>query len=177
MKRRQTLVLLFLIPILLMLACYAPVAIPLTGSSGTPVRLVTATPLNLTPSAPACTNKVTFVRDVNIPDNTEVTPGEKFTKTWRVKNDGTCTWGPNGSLNALVFSGGYQMGAPDQVPLVNEVGPGQTADVSVQFTAPTDAGTYVSQWMFHVNDGSGVNQKLGVGNDGKGALYVQIVVK
>ena len=31
--------------------------------------------------------------DVNIPDNTPVSPGQDFIKTWKIKNIGTCTWG------------------------------------------------------------------------------------
>ena len=180
MKRRHNFALLLLFLALVQLACYAPVAIPLTGSDITPSPITPGTPgpgVTGTPGNANCTNKVTFVSDVTVPDNTQVSAGQAFTKTWRVKNDGTCAWGPNGSLNALVFTGGYQMGAPERVPLSGAIEPGQTADVSVQLTAPAEAGTYVSQWMFQVNDGSGENQKVGVGDDGQGALYVQIVVR
>src|SRR5512133_582347 len=38
-----------------------------------------------------CDNSV-FVADVTIPDNTVVTPGQAFTKTWSLKNTGTCNW-------------------------------------------------------------------------------------
>lgn len=183
MQRRQNFVLLFLILALAQLACYAPVAIPLTGSdgsssSGTPgVPGTPGAPASTTSPTGPCVNKVTFVSDVNLPDNTQVNAGQPFTKTWRVKNDGTCAWGPIGVLNALVFTGGYQMGAPEVVPLKDVVEPGQTTDISVPLTAPATPGTYVSQWMFQVNDGSAENPKLGVGEDGKGALYAQIVVK
>jgi hypothetical protein len=164
------------------MACYAPVAIPLTGSEITPGAPTSGTPAAGTPAATTlptgpCTNKASFVNDVNVPDNTQVSPGQAFTKTWRVKNDGNCAWGPNGSLNALVFTGGYQMGAPEVIPLTEVVEPGQEADVSVPFTAPNDPGTYVSQWMFRANDPNAENPRLGVGADGEGALFVQIVVK
>lgn len=33
-----------------------------------------------------------FVADVNIPDNTVFRAGETFTKTWRIRNSGTCAW-------------------------------------------------------------------------------------
>lgn len=179
MKRRQYFALALIILALVQLACFAPVAIPLTGSG-------VVTPSPATPGAPnttttpptgPCTNKVTFVNDVNVPDNTQVTPGQSITKTWRVRNDGTCAWGPNGALNALVFTGGYQMGAPEVVPLTEVVEPGQTADISVPLTAPNDPGTYVSQWMFRVNDPNAENSRVGVGDDGQGALYVQVVVR
>ena len=41
-----------------------------------------------------------FVRDVTIPDGTIVEPGRDFTKTWRLKNVGTCSWT---TAYALVF--------------------------------------------------------------------------
>lgn len=175
MQRRMVFSFLILILILPAVACYAPAAIPLTGN-GTPTPADPSPTATATPNGQPCKNKVTFVDDVTVPDNTQVAAGQPFTKTWRVRNEGTCPWGPNGALNALVFTGGYQMGAQQQIPLGNMVEPGQLLDISVQFTAPVDAGTYASQWMFRVNDG-GNNTKLGVGADGKGALYVQVVVK
>ncbi|MBL8100545.1 MAG: hypothetical protein JNK81_15280, partial [Anaerolineales bacterium] len=48
-----------------------------------------------------------FVKDVTIPDGTTLLPGETFTKVWRLKNRGTCTWSPD---YMLVFSSGSQMG-------------------------------------------------------------------
>src|SRR6185436_17852856 len=31
-----------------------------------------------------------FVEDVNIPDDTTMSPGQDFVKTWKVKNNGSC---------------------------------------------------------------------------------------
>jgi len=48
-----------------------------------------------TPGAPAggttrsCYG-LTFVKDVTIPDNTQMQPGKTFTKTWQVLNSGSC---------------------------------------------------------------------------------------
>jgi hypothetical protein len=182
MKRLRAVVFLILSLALMQLACNAPVSIPMTGTNvtGTPGAPFpgTGTPPGAPPNASDCTNLVTFVSDVNVPDNTTFQPGQTFTKTWRVKNDGTCAWGPNGSLTALVYAGGDKLGSPAEVPLPSAVAPGQTADVSVQLTAPGTPGTYVSQWMFKVaNPPQGGGSTLGVGENGKGALYVQIVVK
>src|SRR5512143_3278895 len=33
-----------------------------------------------------------FVADVTVPDGTSYAPGTTFTKTWRLKNIGSCTW-------------------------------------------------------------------------------------
>jgi hypothetical protein len=179
MKRSHSLLWVLLCLALAHLACNAPVPIPLTGTSSTltPVLIgTTGTPPAGTPAA--CSNKITFVSDVTIPDNTPVNAGKAFTKTWRVRNDGTCTWGPTGyPVSGLVYTGGDQMGGPKEIPLPAIVKPGETVDISLQLTAPTTPGNYVGQWMFRVNDSSGNAQPLGVGDRGKGPLYVQIIVK
>jgi hypothetical protein len=126
----------------------------------------------------ACTYKVSFVSDVTIPDNTVIPAGASFVKTWRVRNDGTCTWGPNGhALHALAFVNGSQMDAPAQVPLPATVNPGQTVDISVTFKAPTTPGTYVSLWLLRIdNDPSGAGPFVGLGPQANQGLYVKIQV-
>ena len=39
-----------------------------------------------------CTDRAQFVADVTVPDGTRYDPGATFTKTWRLRNIGTCTW-------------------------------------------------------------------------------------
>ncbi len=83
-----------------------------------------------------------FVDDVTIPDGTVIQPGQRFTKTWRMRNTGTTTWGPPYTLS---FFAGDRMGGPQHIPLP-VVEPGQIADVSVTLTAPTTPGTHRSVW-------------------------------
>ena len=64
-------------------------------------------------------NQASFVSDVTVPDDTVVPAGSTFVKTWRIRNDGTCTWTP-GSY-ALVFTGGDALSGPDEVNLPGEV--------------------------------------------------------
>ena len=119
-----------------------------------------------------CTHLATFVSDVTIPDDSVIEAGKSFVKTWRVRNDGTCTWGPNQSLRALAFSSGNKMGSPDQVALTADVAPGKTVDISVTFTAPSNSGTYTSEWVFRLSSG----QTVGLGSSRTGALFVRIKV-
>ncbi|MCH7481026.1 MAG: hypothetical protein IIC79_06505 [Chloroflexi bacterium] len=85
-----------------------------------------------------------FVTDVTIPDGTEMSPAENFTKTWRLVNNGTCSWT---SGYQLVFFGGDQMGGPSSQQLTNTViNSGQSVDISVDLTAPGAAGTYKGDW-------------------------------
>ena len=85
-----------------------------------------------------CTDEALYVADVTIPDNTQIRAGEKFTKTWRLKNTGTCIWNQR---YALVFVGGDRMGAVITTPL-SETPPGATLEISVELTAPTADGFY-----------------------------------
>lgn len=93
---------------------------------------------------------LTFVSDVTIPDNTNMTPGQQFTKTWRVRNSGTCEWQTGFRLN---FTGGEAMGG-SSVSLSSAVQPGNTADISVNLTAPNTAGTYRGNWRMANASGS-----------------------
>lgn len=82
--------------------------------------------------------------DVNIPDGTQMTPGQEFVKTWRVRNNGSCTWGAG---YRLVYAGYADKMSGQPQPLNGVVGPGQEVEVSVQFKAPTKIGDYVSAWQ------------------------------
>ena len=107
----------------------------------------------------ACTYRAAFLGDVTIPDNTITAPGGAFVKTWRLRNDGNCAWGPNQYVRSLVFFNGDRMGAPNEVPLPMTVPPGGIVDVSINLIAPPRAGTYRSEWMLMVAQGP----LLGVG--------------
>lgn len=128
---------------------------------------VTQTPLPSTPTPLPCV-RIKFVRDVTYPDNSEVSPGSTFVKTWRLQNDGSCTWT---EAYALVFVGGDAMGAPASQPLPGQVAPGQTVDVSVSLTAPLDGGTYRGD--FKLRNAS--NALFGLGDANK-PFFVQIKV-
>ena len=82
--------------------------------------------------------------DVNIPDNTVMTPGQDFIKTWRVKNNGSCPWGAG---YELVYAGYTNPMSGQFQPLAEVVQPGQEVEVSVQFQAPDEAGEYLSAWQ------------------------------
>jgi LysM repeat protein len=83
--------------------------------------------------SPTVCNQADMVSDVTVPDGTTVAAGSTFTKTWRLKNTGTCTWT---SAYLLVFDHGEPMGAPATSPLTTvNVAPGSTVDVSVNLKA------------------------------------------
>jgi hypothetical protein len=106
--------------------------------------------------------------DVNVPDDTTMSPGQDFIKTWKIKNIGTCTWD---DAYKLVRSYGDEELVGVAQPLSAAIGPQQEVEVSVQFTAPDLPGTYRSYWT--LQNGAGIAFQ---GNDNK-VLYVQIVVQ
>lgn len=91
-----------------------------------------------------CTDEAAFVADVTVLDDEVMPPTLVFTKTWRLENSGTCTWTTDYSL---VFVYGDQLGAPDQVPMPQEVPPESVVDISLQMTAPDLDGTFRSEWL------------------------------
>jgi len=125
----------------------------------------TNTPIPTTTDVPC--NRAAFVSDVTIPDGTELVQGEAFTKTWRLRNTGTCTWN---SSYALVFDSGDSMDGPASKQLVGNVGPNQTVDISVDLTAPNEGGQFKGNWKLRSD--SGVH--FGVGSSGDVAFYVEI---
>ena len=109
------------------------------------VSPVAASPTGGAPAASAtsdCDN-ADFVTDVTVPDGTVLDPGETFTKTWRLKNAGTCSWTPS---YAVVFSNGDSMSGPATQALTANVNPGQTVDISVNLKAPSTPGNYTGYW-------------------------------
>lgn len=124
----------------------ATTAAPITLSDTPAVTDTPATPLTATPTigtliptnASDCTNSALFVTDVTIPDNTNIIGGTRFTKTWRISNNGTCVWGPT---YTLTHYSDQRMGAPDSVSL-GLTYPGSTLDISVDLIAPNASGTY-----------------------------------
>lgn len=132
-------------------------AMPTETPSPTETQMPTAT------STPAATNTaaptavptstcygLTFVSDVTIPDNTNMVPGKQFTKTWRVRNSGSCAWDTGFKFN---FTGGEAMGG-SSVTLNSAVQPGKETDLSVSLTAPSSAGTYRGNWRMSTGSGT-----------------------
>jgi hypothetical protein len=111
-----------------------------------PESQITDTPL---PSS-GNKNSIDFISDVNVWDGTVFSPGETFTKTWRIKNDGDTIWTTDYSL---AFFSGDQMGAADIIPLKSNVSPGDQIDVSVDLIAPDEGGDYIGFWLLRDADG------------------------
>ncbi len=126
---------------------------------------ITETPTIAVTIPANCTDSAVLLEDVTIPDNTQVNPSQKFTKTWRFMNNGTCPW-----LNyTLRFAAGDQMGAPISAPIpFTDVK--TKVDVSVELTAPSADGAYTA--YFALNNPTGKDVPIGT----EKTFWVKIVV-
>jgi hypothetical protein len=144
----------------------AQIQATLNAPTLTPKPPDTATPaFSSTPTQRPC-NQAAFVTDVTIPDGTEVAAGSTFTKTWRIQNNGSCTW-TSGYL--AVYVSGDRMNAPDAIPVTGGTVPyGGTVDITMTLKAPDSAGTYKGYFRLRAPDGT----LFGVG--GGVPFYVEI---
>ena len=110
-----------------------------------------------------------FVSDLTVPDGSGFAPGAAFTKTWRLLNNGTCTWE---TTYSLVWVGGDALGGPTAVNLPVSVAPGQMVDISINLTAPGTSGHYKSLWK--LNNAGGV--QFGIGDTAADPFWVDIHV-
>jgi len=134
----------------------------------TPMSTVTGIPPTVPPVTTRC-NHAQYVKDVSVPDGTIFNASTEFTKTWRFKNIGSCTWE---KTYALIFTGGDYMGSTKTYPFNKRVQPGETVDVRVNLIAPTKAGRYRSYWMFM----SEATQLFGIGAKADSAFWADIRV-
>lgn len=126
----------------------APIA-QVTDTSGTTIALC---------------DSLEFVADVNVPDGTNMAPGQDFLKTWRVKNTGSCPWEAG---YELVYAGYADEMSGQAQTLTQVVQPGQEVELSVQFTAPDEIGEYLSAWQMANPRGVTFPE----------AIYVKIIVQ
>ena len=135
-----------------------------TPSSPTPEPTAVST------SVASCRDSVEFIKDVTVADGSRIDEGDDFTKTWRVRNSGDCTWTRDYDL---IFLSGYRMSGSAVIPLQGIVKPGQLVDLSVDLEAPDDNGTYWGYWMLRNIHGD----IFGLGDDANLPFWVKIVVE
>lgn len=115
-------------------------------------------------------NWAEFVRDITIPDGEEIDGGAAFTKTWRFRNIGECTWTMDYNI---LFVGGESFSAPVRIGMPRIVDPGETVDISLLLEAPTYPGSYTG--YFILSDGEG--DRFGSGVNAEQPFWVNIVVR
>ena len=144
------------------LSLYVPTASPIVISTFTSVPPFSPVPQTKCDAA-------AFVSDVTYPDGSNVPLGGSFTKIWRLKNVGTCTWTTS---YALVFVSGERLNAPTTISMPTNVGPGQTVDLGVNLTAPNQTGRYRGFWKLR----NASNVLFGIGTAADSNFYVDVNV-
>lgn len=135
---------------------------PALTAAPTNTTAPTNNPFQSTPTGITC-DDAKWVEDVTVPDGTQMSPGQDFVKTWKVRNTGSCTWG---SGYALIHGYDEKMEGIAE-PLSGTVAPGEEVEVSVRFKAPANAGEHRSYWRMQNASGSAFGE----------FLYVTIVVR
>lgn len=119
--------------------------------------------ITLPPQAtPQCTDSLTYLEDVTFPAGAAVKPGASLDKRWLIQNSGTCNWNERYRLK---FVSGAELGAPLEQALF-PARSGTKATLRVNFTAPTEPGTYQSAWQAYDPQG----QPFG------DPIYLQVIV-
>jgi hypothetical protein len=116
---------------------FAPSLIPTATPTAININIIEA---SATPTS-SC-YRLRFIKDVTIPDFSIMKPGETFTKTWRVLNNGTCAWQPG---FRFAFYGGDPMGGSNYI-LTQTLAPGKQMDLSLSMITPNGVGIVISTW-------------------------------
>lgn len=121
-----------------------------------PVIAATPTPIPPFDQPANCKNVMVYMADVSYPDGTQVNPGHKFTKTWRIYNNGSCKWYQGYTIEFT--DGDFMSGQSTVIP--NLTIPGTTVDVGIELQAPQAPGQYTGYYQLRAPDGTYFGPKL-----------------
>jgi hypothetical protein len=132
---------------------YEPFIAPSLVPTSTATPVPTITPTSESSSAQTsgyevdnrlgCTDNLTFISDVTIPDGTAVEPGSTLDKQWEVENSGTCNW--DESYMVRLINDEALSAKPEQSLLPARSGSRVT--IRITFHAPHETGNYHTAWQ------------------------------
>jgi polar amino acid transport system substrate-binding protein len=131
----------------------------------------TAVPATVAPTptpVPTCLYSMAWVADLTYDDFNMTAPpvfapGQGFTKSWRLRNSGTCPWEPGYTLNFVAGNVPAARMSAQPYIFAKAVPVGGTADVSVNMVAPRDPGTYSATWQMRDDKGVSFGERIWVG--------------
>jgi len=133
-----------------------PTAAPTATATSQPTSTASPTPA-ASPTAQAnCTESALFLADVTVQDGENIPAGQPFTKTWRLRNNGTCTWN---SGYRLVFVSGERLSSPDSIPL-SETLPGKELELSIELSASSIDGNFAA--FYEIRNPAGKTVPVGL---------------
>jgi hypothetical protein len=102
------------------------------------------------------------------PDRTVFMPNTSFTKSWTIKNVGTCTWDTS---YQMIFWSGEPLGGASYYNMPEVVPPGNEVTISIILQSPASEGIYTGYWRLKTP----WNAVFGVGQYSQ-AFYAEIQV-
>lgn len=114
-----------------------------------------------TSDQPNAQYEAVFVRDVTVPDGTNVTAKVQFQKTWSVKNTSSAPW-PKGVVLKMVDPKDDQLVVLGVGAINRVVGPGEETEIGVHLQAPSRPGRCVQYWRLFTEDGVAFGSRLWV---------------
>jgi hypothetical protein len=122
----------------------SPTAALEPGAEASATPLLSAATGTPAPTAEGpCTNNLGFLADITVPDGTQFEPGKPIDKQWRVRNTGTCEWGPD---YRLVLVSGNALSGRGEIALY-PARPGNEAILQMAMVAPQEPGSYSGRWQ------------------------------
>lgn len=115
------------------------------------LRLLRAT-TSSTPSPDADPNDASVFIEETIADGTLMAPGQRFTKTWTIRNAGHVAWRDRHLTRVGIAAGPGLITTPVQVPIV-DTDPGRIATIAVPCVAHFVEGTSIA--AFKMTDAAG----------------------
>lgn len=148
----QTAILIILLTMILAAGCSSTpsssqdfVYLPPTPAVSRQPPLASPTPLPTPRPSPTltCSDNLSFVQDLTIPDGYLARPGEALDKRWEVENSGTCNWNHRYQLRLI---SGDRLGAETRQSLF-PARSGTQVTLRIFFTAPEQPGVYRGAWQ------------------------------
>ncbi|OGO72649.1 MAG: hypothetical protein A2Z49_05115 [Chloroflexi bacterium RBG_19FT_COMBO_56_12] len=136
----------------------APAGVSAAASEAQDIQVQPAAPS----ATPDCTNNLTYLLDLTIPDGSQVSAGSSLDKRWKVQNSGTCNWDERYRIKLV---SGSDLGAQEQTLFPARSGTELT--VQILFIVPAEPGTYQSAWQAHDPQGNPFGDPF----------YIQVVVQ
>ncbi len=94
------------------------------------------------PAFGSCSDNLVFMGDLTYPDRAPVLPGQILEKKWKVRNGGTCDWGPDYRFR---WVDGAELSARRELALFPAAA-GSEAVISIMLTAPLAPGECISSF-------------------------------
>ncbi len=127
---------------------------PLPTNTATATSTMTVQPIQIPTQPPVVQNPTESASSANPyqvefvwvdPYPTQFRPGQNFTLTWTLKNVGSAIW--SGKYR-FYHRNGIQLANQQSYPINTVVGPNESLTISLPATAPSDFGTYQTEWAF-----------------------------